>query len=61
MEPRIEFSKQWMAGELPKAFVAAAPGETIDFNPSLNGGTLLLTLGAISITRSLTAFPHTLH
>ncbi len=39
---------------LRDAIAAAAPGETIDFDASLDGGTILLTLGELSITRSLT-------
>ena len=39
---------------LRDAIAAAAPGETINFDVSLDGGTILLTLGELSITRSLT-------
>jgi hypothetical protein len=39
---------------LRDAIRAAAPGETIDFDPSLDGGTILLTLGELSLTRPIT-------
>jgi len=38
---------------LRDAMAAAAPGETIDFDASLDGGTVLLTLGELAITRPL--------
>jgi len=39
---------------LRDALAAAAPGETIDFDASLDGGTILLTLGELPISRTLT-------
>ena len=39
---------------LRDALAAVAPGETIDFSPALDGGTLLLTQGELRITRSTT-------
>ena len=39
---------------LRDALDAVAPGETIDFAPALDGGTLLLTQGELRITRSTT-------
>ncbi len=39
---------------LRDAIAAAAPGETIDFDASLEGGTILLTLGELLIKKPLT-------
>jgi len=39
---------------LRDALVVASSGETIDFDASLDGGTILLTMGELSINRSLT-------
>ncbi len=39
---------------LRDAIAAAAPGETIDFDSSLDGGTILLTHGELLLTRPLT-------
>ena len=39
---------------LRDAIAAAAPNETIVFDPALNGGTILLTLGALRIAESVT-------
>ncbi len=39
---------------LRDAIAAAAPGETIEFDTSLNGGTILLSLGELSLTRPIT-------
>ena len=36
------------------AIELAAEGDTVDFNPALDGGTILLTLGELSVERSLT-------
>ncbi|MFV2070061.1 MAG: choice-of-anchor Q domain-containing protein, partial [Pirellulales bacterium] len=38
---------------LRDALAAAAPGETIGFDASLDGGTILLTLGELAITKAL--------
>jgi predicted outer membrane repeat protein len=39
---------------LRDAIAVAAGGETIDFDASLDGGTILLTLGELAVTRSMT-------
>ncbi len=36
------------------AIAAAAPGETIDFDAALDGGTILLSLGELVLTRAIT-------
>jgi len=38
---------------LRDALAAAAPGETIDFDASLDGGTILLTMGELAVTRAM--------
>ncbi len=39
---------------LRDAIAAAAPGETIDFDAALDGGTILLSLGELALTRAIT-------
>ena len=42
------------AGSLRSQIAASASGDTITFNPSLRGGTLVLAQGALAVTHSLT-------
>src|ERR1700712_603539 len=42
------------SGSLRAGITAAAPGDTITFDPSLNGQTIVLTSGQIAINKTLT-------
>ena len=52
--PTVTNTNDSGAGSLRAAIAAAANGDTIDFAPALNGQTITLTSGALTITQSLT-------